>query len=254
MMVNIAYLASVMLITFAVRILCRLVSPLQLSLKLHLYFRSSLTHCPIAQTGQPNIQSYSHATQLGVHINSLCKPLHPKKLARDAHGYAASVVTNASNDDVAAILRMEMEFDRETAQANREKEKRNAETNNNELAGSSVHKDENSNCISEGVDWDSYRSLLVPVLSEHKSLHREKAPASDCVDIENGDCPPHHCKHGCQQEQKPVPIKADGSNNNKSMEENINPSDCDWIGRWFIVPSYVVVLISLLVGGWGFKK
>ena len=27
----------------------------------------------------------------------------------------------------------------------------------------------------------------------------------------------------------------------------------DWIGRWFIVPSYIVVIVTSLIGGWGFK-
>ena len=26
----------------------------------------------------------------------------------------------------------------------------------------------------------------------------------------------------------------------------------DWIGRWFIVPSYICIVISMVVGGWGF--
>jgi len=32
----------------------------------------------------------------------------------------------------------------------------------------------------------------------------------------------------------------------------VEEKNVDWIGRWFIVPSYLIVLISLLVGGWGY--
>ena len=30
------------------------------------------------------------------------------------------------------------------------------------------------------------------------------------------------------------------------------PPNVDWIGRWFVVPSYFIVMMTLLFGGWGF--
>jgi hypothetical protein len=33
-----------------------------------------------------------------------------------------------------------------------------------------------------------------------------------------------------------------------------DPNSVDWIGRWFIVPSYIVVMASLVFTGWGFYE
>ena len=36
------------------------------------------------------------------------------------------------------------------------------------------------------------------------------------------------------------------------VQEDPKNINVDWIGRWFIVPSYTCVIISMVVGGWGF--
>lgn len=40
--------------------------------------------------------------------------------------------------------------------------------------------------------------------------------------------------------------------NDWDPNEDGPPPNVDWIGRWFVVPSYFIVMMTLLFGGWGF--
>ena len=35
-------------------------------------------------------------------------------------------------------------------------------------------------------------------------------------------------------------------------DDGLRPANVDWIGRWFVVPSYFLVILTLLLNGWGF--
>jgi len=52
--------------------------------------------------------------------------------------------------------------------------------------------------------------------------------------------------------------KSSGKDNNGHDNDNENdmnePHNVDWIGRWIIVPSYFIVMVTLLTTGWGYSS
>lgn len=87
------------------------------------------------------------------------------------------------------------------------------------------------------TDEPEHKLTLEPLL-EHEYVLPESAPPS------------------LTPEQVRQAVASDGAHAHLSMfepeGEGGRPPNVDWFGRWFIVPSYFAVMISLVVNGWGY--
>jgi Neurotransmitter-gated ion-channel ligand binding domain len=134
---------------------------------------------------------------------------------------------------------------------------RTKETNRDDMDGSLQDMSYSRNLAaadgnSEDPHWDSYQSL--------RGLHSNASPraASNGVDVDIEVAP--YAKQEARPTSTPrarrrtmVQIVKDKIKKQRDFETERERANVDWIGRWFVVPSYIIVIASLLLGGWGFK-
>jgi len=247
MMVNISYLASVMLITWL---------------------------------------SYSRSTRAGQRLNNLCRPCRPEIIARKSRKRSESVAhqrvttvdpaplsSAVKRDKDNEIIRAELE----TVQEEMESRPISKPQHNGIMASTSLHSEAshnpelllNSSPVqristsneSDDTNWDSYRTENEEEEFASSPQHddeefalppqRQSAPAPAVA------LPPRPsiARRGSHFMSRQTKMIGRRNNDRIGTEDGAIPdiANVDWIGRWFIVPSYLVVIVTLIFGGWGFK-
>lgn len=220
--------------------------------------------------------SYSSATRLGKFLNDCCKPIHPKNVASESKNLVSSIaLLKKSNTERSKLendlkkFQMEMEFEKEQAIPSGKVSATNPwERSNKALEFSGRSQDDNINFPEFEADLGESSNTDGANLGDSRSslpagtVHRP----SKTLDVELAVHPIQESRHekgvfaGTRRESNSAKLTkfmrrfsiASDNTDARFARERKN-ANVDWIGRWFVVPSYFIVMATLLFGGWGFK-
>ncbi|CAB9525637.1 cholinergic receptor, nicotinic [Seminavis robusta] len=199
--------------------------------------------------------SFGSSAILGKYINKCCKPIHPKNVAKEAKSLAKSMSRTHSDEKTRVVERVvETPNDTKQATIGSQSMQRQGELHRNgnkaqELSALSAHSADRI------YDSDSHHKWN----KASAALHHPEDPADS--DLES-DGPPRddhnqqasgiEMNNGYRTKLKRF-VSERVLGKGEGTDQNGKSANLDWIGRWFIVPSYIIVVSSLLIHGWGFK-
>ena len=200
--------------------------------------------------------SYNSRTYITVAVHRWTSKIHPRNIAKKAYRASEKGITSIRGSQVQSYVNSANRDPRTIVQEEKPVTiERSNSVRANPVSSNSDHRGDNLNRTTfdpADTDDDEFANehdrdidLSKPPLIEPDYEQPEQSQQERRVifsgSVRSADVSGAAAGDTAVVNQIPVDVVED--------PKNIN---VDWIGRWFIVPSYICIIISMVVGGWGF--